>query len=103
MPKFKFFPEDYELDDKLLKWTKGKGLSDKQIEDQMERIKMHEFSPMRSCPRRTWQRWIMNAIDWGRVVPSVTREYRQPQTLSEEQRQADILAFERDPLIRRAK
>lgn len=103
MSKFKFFPEDYELDEKLTEWTKKKGVSDTQIIEQLERIKIHEFQPMRSCPRRTWQRWIMNGIDWGRIVPTVQRDYRRPQELSEEQRRADILKFENDPIVRAAR
>lgn len=85
MGKFRFFPSDYELDDKLSKWTKSQGLTDKMIEDQLERIKDHEFNPMRSCPARTWRRWVRNAIEWGKIVPVVEREYRRPEKLSPEQ------------------
>ena len=101
--KFKFFPTDWEPDQKILDWAKDKGVSEKQVLEQLEEIRDHEFNPMRSCPVRTFRRWIRNAIKWGHLVPSVTREYRKPQELSEQQRQADILAFERDPLIKRAK
>ena len=98
MPKFKFFPEDFIPDAKLMAWCKDQGLSEKQVTEQLEAIMDHEFQPMRSCPIRTFRRWIRNAIEWGHVVPSVTRQYRRPQELSEEQRRADILSFERDPL-----
>ncbi len=63
-------------DEKILKWAHDLGLSDAQITDQLERIKDHEFNPMRSCPTRTFRRWIRNAIQWGHVTPTVKREYR---------------------------
>lgn len=93
MTKFKFFPEDFSLDAKLLKWTTEQGLSEKQIADQLDRIKDHEFQPMRSCPTRTWRRWIRNAIKWEHVVPSLTKEYRKPEKLSKEQREQDKQKF----------
>ncbi len=80
MPKFRFFPESWTPDDKLIEWAHSKGLSDKDIADQTELIKFHEFAPMRSCARRTWQRWITNAIRYGHVTPSVQREHRRPES-----------------------
>ena len=103
MSKFKFFPEDWEPDQRVTDWCHAQGLSDKQIAEQLECIKDHEFSPMRSCPTRTFRRWIRNAIKWEHVTPTVQKEYRRPQELSQDQRQRDILAFERDPLIRAAR
>lgn len=89
MPKFKFFPSDWTPDDKLIEWAYSKGLSDKQIAEQTELIGLHEFNPMRSCARRTWQKWILNSIRYGHVTPSVTRDYRRPTELSESERKAD--------------
>ena len=96
MPKFKFFPEDYELDAKLTEWCHAQGLSDAQIADQLERIKDHEFQPMRSCPVRTFRRWIRNAIKWEHITPTVQKEYRRPTELSDKQKQADILKWQED-------
>lgn len=93
MPKFRFFPEDWTPDQKILDWAKAKGVSEKQVMEQLEEIKLHEFQPMRSCARRTFQRWINNGIRWGHIVPSVTREYRQPEALSNEQREQDNEKF----------
>ncbi len=101
--KFKFFPEDWHPDQKIMSWCRDKGLSDKQVIEQLEEIKDHEFQPMRSCPNRTFRRWIRNAIKWGHVTPSVQKEYREPEKISDAQKQADILAFENDPLIRAAR
>ena len=44
---------------------------------------------------------FMDEYETEDAIPEV--KYRRPQELSDEQRQADILAFERAPLIRRAK
>ena len=79
MTNFKFFPEDWEPDQKLMDWCKAKGLSEAQIAEQLECIKDHEFKPMRSCPVRTFRRWIRNAIKWEHVTPTVQREYRSTQ------------------------
>ncbi len=103
MSKFKFFPEDWTPDQKIMEWCFKQGLSEKQIEEQLECIMDHEFQPMRSCPNRTFRRWIRNAIKWQHVTPTVQKEYRTPEQLSAEQKQADILAFENDPLIRAAR
>ena len=93
MAKWRFFPPDWEPDEKILKWAHDLGLSDAQITDQLERIKDHEFNPMRSCPTRTFRRWIRNSIEWGRVVPTVQRDYKlfddtppTPEEKAEEQR-----------------
>lgn len=98
MTKFKFFPEDFEPDAKLMDWCAKMGLSENQVNDQLERIKDHEFQPMRSCPVRTFRRWIRNAIQWGHVVPTVRRDYRKPEKLTDEQRKRDIEKYEQDML-----
>lgn len=95
MPKFKFFPEDWTPDQKILDWAKAKGVSEKQVMEQLEEIKLHEFQPMRSCARRTFQRWINNGIRWGHIVPTVTREYRQPHEPSEQEKERDLDLFKK--------
>ena len=89
MSKFRFFPDDFEVDSKLMAWCKKQGLSEKQVSEQLERILDHEFQPMRSCPTRTFRRWIRNAIQWSHVTPTVQKEYRTPQELSEDERKRD--------------
>lgn len=90
----RFVPDDWILTDKLSDYARKKGLSDNQIEDQEEAFRLCQFPRDILCWDRAWQRWIRNAIEWGKVVPTVVREYRQPEELSEGQRQADILKFE---------
>lgn len=94
VPKFKFFPEDWTPDQKILDWAKAKGVSEKQVMEQLEEIKLHEFQPMRSCARRTFQKWINNGIRWGHIVPSVTPQYRKPEDLSDTERERDKQLFE---------
>ena len=94
MPKF--VPDDWELSVKLRQFARNKGLSDSQIDEQEERFRDCQFPRDIKCWDRCWRRWVRNAIDWGKVVPSVEPKHRKPEQLSDEQRQADILAFERD-------
>ena len=101
--KWHHVPSDWRMSDDLLKWTKSKGLTDNQIEDQLERFRDHQYIRPKLCADRCWRNWVRFAIEKGLVVPVQKTRYRGPETVSEEQRTADILAFENDPLIRRAK
>ena len=92
----RFVPDDWELTERLRDYAKKKGLSDKQIDDQEEAFRIHQFKQDILCWNRCWQRWVRSAIEWGKVVPATEVTYRKPQELSKEQKQADILAFERD-------
>ncbi len=100
---FKFISEDWQLDDKLIEWTKSKGLTDAQIADELESIKDHQYKTPRIREAACWRNWIKNGIRWGRIETVSPSNYRRPQKLSEEQKRADILAFENDPLIRAAR
>lgn len=92
----RFVPDDWELTSKLRDYARKKGLTDKQIDDQEEAFRLCQFPREILCWDRAWQRWVRNAIEWGKVVPTRQKEYRGVEELSDEQRQADILAFERD-------
>jgi hypothetical protein len=97
----RFVPDDWILTDKLRQYARDKGYSESQIDDQLEDFRLCEFPKARKDWNRAWQRWVKRAIKWGHVVPATVREYRKPELVSEEQRKADVLAFERDPLIRK--
>ena len=92
----KFVPEDWILTDKLRAYAKSKGLTDKQIADQEEGFRLCQFPRTILCWDRAWMRWIRNAIEWGKVVPCTTREYRKPAEVSEEQLQKDREDWARD-------
>lgn len=100
---FRFIPKDWFPDEKLIAWTKAKGLSDTQIEQMVEDIKDHQYKRPMMREDACWRNWVKRAIKWEHVTPTVQREYRRPQELSDAQRQADILAFENDPLLRAAR
>ena len=91
-----FVPEDWEPSDKLIEWTKSKGLSDRQIEDELEKFRDHQYKRPMMRADACWRNWVRIAIERGHVVPTVEKVYRQPQELSEDERSADILKFERD-------
>jgi len=87
--KFYFIPEDWQLSAKLLKWTKARGLSDKQIAEQREAIGDHQYKRAMMRPDACWRNWIKNAIKWEHVMPEMRVEYRRPEELSPEQKKRD--------------
>jgi hypothetical protein len=92
----RFVPDSWQLNERLRDYAKSKGLNDPQIEDQEEAFRLCQFPKQILCWDRAWQRWIRNAIDWGKVIPARQPNYRKPQEVSEEQRKKDIEAWERD-------
>lgn len=92
MPGSRFVPDSWQLTDHLRDYAKKKGLSDNQIDDQEEAFRLCQFPREILCFDRAWQRWVRNAIEWGRVTPSVTREYKPYETpiqTQEERRKAE--------------
>jgi len=89
MTRFYFIPEDYEPAAKTLALGKSLGLSEKQIIDQLDKCKDHQYKRPMIDPDRCFRNWLRNAIKFGDVVPATTREYRQPESVSDEQRKAD--------------
>ena len=89
MTGFRFIPSDWYPSDELYTWTKNKGLTDAQIEDELESFRDHQFKTVRYRPDACWRTWIKNAIRWGRVVPCIQYAYRRPEELTDEQREAD--------------
>jgi hypothetical protein len=92
----RFVPDDWVLTDKLRDYARGKGLTEATIDDQEEAFRLCQFPRPILDFDRAWQRWIRNAIEWGKVVPVVQKEYTTRQEITDEQKSADILAFERD-------
>ena len=92
----RFVPDSWELTENLREYARKKGLTENQIDDQEEAFRLCQFPRDILCWNRAWQRWIRNAIEWGKVVPVVEKEYRRPQELSEEQKTADIIKFQQD-------
>ena len=80
----KFVPDDWKLTERLRDYAKKKGLTDAQVDDQEEAFRLCQFPRDILCWDRAWQRWIRNAIEWGKVVPVKQKEYRRPEELSEE-------------------
>jgi hypothetical protein len=85
----RFVPNSWQLNDRLRDYAKSKGLCDSQIDDQEEAFRLCQFPKQILCWDRAWQRWIRNAIEWGKVVPTRQPNYRKPVEVSEEQRKAD--------------
>jgi hypothetical protein len=88
-----FVPDDWEISPALMKWTKDKGLTDKQIADLEERFRDHQYKRPMKRADACWRNWVRNSIEWGHVVPVQETRHRQVQEVSEEQRQKDIEKF----------
>ena len=91
----KFVPEDWELTDKLRQFARDKGLTEKQIDDEEEKFRDHQYKRSMHRWDACWRNWIRNAIKFGDVVPVGTPQYRRPETVTEAQRKKDIIDFER--------
>ena len=101
MPKF--VPDNWELTEKLRQWTLDQGLTDSMIDDELIHFRLYEWQKPKTDFNRCWQTRILIGLknDWIKLP--VEHTYRQPEEVTAEQRDADILAFERDPLTRKAK
>jgi hypothetical protein len=82
-----FCPEDFEPDEKSMKFARSKGLTEAQIEDQVDAMKDYEFQRKRTEWQRVFRNWIRSGVEWGKIVP--VRKRRMPEEVSEEQRKAD--------------
>ena len=86
----RFVPDDWQLTHKLRVYAQNKGLTEAQINDQEEAFRLCQFPRDILCWDRAWQRWIRNAIEWGKVVPTVTPEYSNTKSeLTEEEQEKE--------------
>ena len=89
----RFVPDDWELTPKLRQYAKDKKLTDATIDDQEEAFRLCQFPRDILDWDRAWQRWIRNAIEWGKVQPIQEPKYNRPQELLPEERERDIIQF----------
>ena len=89
MTRFYFIPEDYQPAQKTLDLAKSIGLTEKQVIDQLEKAKDHQYKRPMIDPDRCFRNWLRNSIKFGDVVPVVQPEYRKPEELTPEQRKRD--------------
>ena len=94
MARFYFIPDEWEVSESLLKWTKDMGLTDKTIRDEVGAFKDHQYKRPMMKPDACWRNWVRNGIKWGSIVPVVQREYRTVEEVSEEQKAEDIRKWE---------
>jgi hypothetical protein len=99
MTRFYFVPEDWEMSEKLISWTKAKGLTEKQIEDELESFRDHQYKRPMQRADACWRNWVKNGIQWGRIETVSPSNHRRPDELSTEQKKSDIISFENDPLV----
>jgi len=87
--KFYFIPEDWQLSADLRQWTRAKGVSDKQIDDEIESFRDHQYKRAMSRPDACWRNWVKNGIKWGNLETVSNSQYRRPAELSPEERKQD--------------
>ena len=94
-------PKGFIVTDELKEWAKKKfQVDDEEVERQEEEWRDHEYKRSYSHWDKVWRNWWRRANEFDTIKRPMQR--RTVEKLTDEQRQADILAFERDPLIRAA-
>ena len=96
MTRFYFIPEEYQPAQKTLDLAKSIGLTEKQVIDQLEKAKDHQYKRPMIDPDRCFRNWLRNSIKFGDVVPVVQPEYRKPEELTDDQRKKDLAKWEAD-------
>ncbi len=87
--RFYFVPESFVISDELRQWTLDLGYTESDIKNEEEKWRDHQYKRPMMDPVRCWRNWARNAIKYGHVTPTVKREYRGLEQVSEEQRKAD--------------
>ena len=62
MSRWYFVPEDWEMSESLRQWTYKKGLSDKQIEEELESFRDHQYKRPMMRPDTCWRNWVRPSI-----------------------------------------
>jgi len=88
-----FVPDDWEMSDSLLAWTKEQGLTDKTIEKQLQLFRDHQYKKPMMRADACWRNWVSNGIEWGRIVHIQEVKYNMPEEESTEEKKAAILQF----------
>ena len=92
----RFVPDDWILTPKLRQYARDKRLTDDTISDQEEAFRLHQFKQPILDWDRCWQRWIRSSIEWGKVQPVQEVKYKKVEEELPAEREAAILAFNRD-------
>lgn len=94
-------PDDFEVTLDRLEWAMTEfNISKAEVMRQTEIWHDYEFRRAYFDWGRVWKRWFRKCDELNQFRRE--RKPRLVEEVSDEQRQADILAFERDPLIRKA-
>ena len=89
MKRSYFVPDDWELTDKLRQYARDKKLTEDTIDAQEERFRVTQFTRPILNWDKCWMRWILNAIEWGKVQPMQEPKHRQVEELTTEERLID--------------
>ena len=101
MRKSHFPPDDFEPTEDQIKWAIDTfRISKAEVLRQTDEWHDFEYKRKYFDWNRAWKRWFRQAEKYD----TLKREHkpRVVEQVTEEQRKADLLAFERDPLIRKA-
>ena len=101
MKRSYFAPDDFDVTPERLQWAMETfGITTAEVERQTDEWHDHEYKRAYSDWNRAWKRWFRQADKYGTLRRE--RKLRVVEAITEDQRQADIQAFERDPIIREA-
>lgn len=89
-----FCPDSFVLSEKSREFARKRGLTDEQIEDQLEAMRDWEFQKKRTDWDRVFRNWIRKGLEWGQITPPP--KHHKPEQVTPQQRQKDIEAWERD-------
>jgi len=89
-------PSSWKLSSKLRQWTHTKGLTDKMIEDELERFRVYEWDRPKQDFNRCWQTRILNGLKRGWITLPKKRTHRGLEVISDEQKRQDQIDFDRD-------
>lgn len=94
-------PDSFVPTEEQIKWAVDTfSISEKEVERQTDEWHDFEYKRAYSDWNRAWKRWFRQADKFGTLHRET--KPRVVEVVTDEQRKADVLAFERDPLIRRA-
>lgn len=96
---WKTVPPDWQLSPELRQWTRDKGLSEAQIDEELESFRDHDYKTAKIRPDSCWRNWIKGGIKRGWIHVTKTPTYRRPEPVTEEMRLEDQRSFENDPKI----
>ena len=85
-------PDSWQMSSDLRSWTQAKGLTDKMIEEELERFRNYECDKPKRDFNRCWRTRILIGLKNGWITLPIERTYRTVEVISPEQQKRDAAA-----------